>query len=69
MTDDEKAEAQIDAALGTIEVTNSLADLAKSMRDALEEWGFSTPVAEQTGVQFMWTVMATQDGQPGGKKK
>lgn len=60
--------AALDAALGTIEVVNSMADMAKSMKDALEDRGFATPVADATGVQFMFMVMAMTPPKPEKKR-
>lgn len=62
------AAAALETALGAIEAVNSMADIAKSMKDALEHRGFATPVADTTGVQFMFAVMAMNAPTPGKKR-
>ena len=54
-----KAQEATETLLATIEVTTAMADLAAAMRDRLEERQFSSAVAEQTGVQFMFIVFGT----------
>jgi hypothetical protein len=70
MNDDEveAAAANMEAALGVIEAVNSLADTAASMKGALEERGFSSAVADTTGVQFMFMLMAMNPPKPEKKR-
>ena len=53
MSEDERAaHAAMEQALGTIEAVNSMADTMTSMKTALEQRGWSTPMAEQVGASF-----------------
>lgn len=56
MSDEEQAaraaQEALDATIATIEVVNSLADSMTSMKSALEDRGWSTPMAEQIGANF-----------------
>ena len=44
--------SNVDMALGMIEATNNLADSMDAMKRALEDRGWSTPMAEQVGAAF-----------------
>jgi len=46
------AEQNAEIALGFIEATNNLADAMDAIKRALEERGWSTPVAEHVGAAF-----------------
>lgn len=59
---------EIDATLGMIEATNSLADAMDAMKQALEQRGWSTPMSEQVGAAFgsmLFSLMPTSPPKKG----
>ena len=61
------AEEHVAMTLGMIEGVTTLADSAKSMKDALEQRGFAPAVADQAGIQFMFTMLTMSTSYPPSK--